>query len=32
MEGGEPGKRVEEVRQLAEEESGEGRSVWLSMN
>jgi excisionase family DNA binding protein len=32
MEGGEPGNRVEEVRRLAEEESGEGRSVWISMN
>src|SRR5215204_7420708 len=32
MEAGEPGHRVEEVRQLAEEESGEGRSVWISMN
>src|ERR671917_1777102 len=31
-EGGEPGDRVEEVRRLAEEESGEGRSVWISMN
>ena len=31
-EGGEPGNRVEEVRRLAEEESGEGRSVWISMN
>ena len=31
MEGGEPGNRVEEVRRLAEE-SGEGRSVWISMN
>ncbi len=30
--GGEPGNRVEEVRRLAEEESGEGRSVWISMN
>ena len=29
---GEPGSRVEEVRRLAEEESGEGRSVWISMN
>jgi excisionase family DNA binding protein len=29
---GEPGNRVEEVRRLAEEESGEGRSVWISMN
>ena len=28
----EPGTRVEEVRRLAEEESGEGRSVWISMN
>jgi hypothetical protein len=28
----EPGNRVEEVRRLAEEESGEGRSVWISMN
>jgi hypothetical protein len=32
MEGGESGNRVEEVRRLAEEESGEGRSVWISMN
>jgi excisionase family DNA binding protein len=32
MEGGEPGNRVEEVRRLAEEESSEGRSVWISMN
>jgi excisionase family DNA binding protein len=32
MEEGEPGNRVEEVRRLAEEESGEGRSVWISMN
>src|ERR671913_777413 len=32
MEGGEPGNRVEEVRQLAEEESGEGGSGWVSMN
>ena len=32
MEGGEPGTRVEEVRRLAQEESGEGRSVWISMN
>src|SRR5215217_9753321 len=32
MEDGEPGNRVEEVRRLAEEESGEGRSVWISMN
>jgi hypothetical protein len=32
MEGGEPGNRVEEVRRLAEEESGEGRSVWIGMN
>jgi excisionase family DNA binding protein len=31
-EGGEPGNRVEEVRRLAEEESSEGRSVWISMN
>jgi excisionase family DNA binding protein len=31
MESGEPGNRVEEVRRLAEE-SGEGRSVWISMN
>ena len=31
-EGGEPGKRVEELRRLAEEESGEGRSVWIGMN
>src|SRR5215203_5389019 len=31
-EGGQPGDRVEEVRRLAEEESGEGRSVWISMN
>src|SRR5215217_5951338 len=31
-EGGEPGNRVEEVRRLAQEESGEGRSVWISMN
>jgi hypothetical protein len=30
--GGEPGNRVEEVQRLAEEESGEGRSVWISMN
>ena len=30
--GGKPGNRVEEVRQLAEEESGKGRSVWISMN
>ena len=30
--GGEPGNRVEEVRRLAEEESSEGRSVWISMN
>ncbi|MDQ5827399.1 MAG: hypothetical protein M3441_24845, partial [Chloroflexota bacterium] len=30
--GGEPGNRVEEVRRLAEEESGEGRSVWISMD
>jgi len=29
---GEPGNRVEEVRRLAEEESGKGRSVWISMN
>src|ERR671911_876919 len=29
---GEPGNRVEEVRRLAQEESGEGRSVWISMN
>ena len=29
---GEPGNRVEEVRRLAEEESSEGRSVWISMN
>jgi excisionase family DNA binding protein len=29
---GEPGNRVEEVRRLAEEDSGEGRSVWISMN
>src|SRR5215218_6343833 len=29
---GEPGNRLEEVRRLAEEESGEGRSVWISMN
>jgi excisionase family DNA binding protein len=29
---GEPGNRVEEVRRLAEEESGEGRSVWISIN
>src|SRR5918995_4693666 len=29
---GEPGDRVEEVRRLAQEESGEGRSVWISMN
>ena len=29
---GEPGNRCEEVRRLAEEESGEGRSVWISMN
>jgi excisionase family DNA binding protein len=32
MEGGEPGNRVEKVRRLAEEESGEGRSVWIGMN
>jgi excisionase family DNA binding protein len=32
MQGGEPGNRVEEVRRLAEEESGKGRSVWISMN
>src|SRR5215218_8800842 len=32
MEGGEPGNRVEEVRRLAEEESSEGRSVWIGMN
>src|ERR687891_515006 len=32
MEEGEPGNRVEEVRRLAQEESGEGRSVWISMN
>jgi excisionase family DNA binding protein len=32
IEDGEPGNRVEEVRRLAEEESGEGRSVWISMN
>src|ERR687889_443153 len=32
MEGGESGTRVEEVRRLAEEESGEGRPVWISMN
>ena len=32
MEAGEPGNRVEEVRRLAEEESGKGRSVWISMN
>ena len=32
MQAGEPGDRVEEVRQLAEEQSGEGRSVWISMN
>jgi hypothetical protein len=32
MESGEPGNRVEEVRRLAEEESGEGRSVWIGMN
>lgn len=31
-EDGEPGNRVEEVRRLAEEERGEGRSVWISMN
>ena len=31
-EGGEPGNRVEKVRQLAKQESGEGRSVWISMN
>src|SRR5215210_8669794 len=31
MESGEPGNRVEEVRRLAEE-SGEGRSVWISIN
>ncbi|MBA3492314.1 MAG: hypothetical protein H0T55_09620, partial [Rubrobacteraceae bacterium] len=30
--GTEPGNRVEEVRRLAEEESSEGRSVWISMN
>jgi excisionase family DNA binding protein len=29
---GEPGNRLEEVRRLAEEERGEGRSVWISMN
>jgi len=29
---GETGNRVEEVRRLAEEESGKGRSVWISMN
>ena len=28
----EPGNRVDEVRRLAEEEGGEGRSVWISMN
>src|SRR5215210_4036557 len=32
MEGGEPGNRVEEVWRLAEEESGEARSVWISIN
>ena len=32
MDGGEPGSRVEEVQRLAEEESSEGRSVWISMN
>jgi excisionase family DNA binding protein len=32
MEAGEPGNRVEEVQRLAEEESGKGRSVWISMN
>jgi hypothetical protein len=32
MEGSEPGNRVEEVQRLAEEESGEGHSVWISMN
>jgi excisionase family DNA binding protein len=32
MQAGEPADRVEEVRRLAEEESGEGRSVWISMN
>jgi hypothetical protein len=32
MEDGEPGNRVDEVRRLAEEEGGEGRSVWISMN
>ena len=32
MEAGEPGHRVEEVWRLAEEESGKGRSVWISMN
>src|SRR5215210_5820013 len=32
MQGGELGNRVEEVRQLAGEESGKGRSVWISMN
>jgi hypothetical protein len=32
MQAGEPGNRVEEVRRLAEEESGKGRSVWISMN
>src|SRR5919112_6297063 len=32
MQAGKPGIRVEEVRRLAEEESGKGRSVWISMN
>src|ERR687894_3258917 len=32
MQAGKPGNRVEEVRRLAEEESGKGRSVWISMN
>ena len=32
MEGGESGTRVEEVRRLAQEESSEGRSLWISMN
>ena len=32
MEEDEPGNRLAEVRRLAEEESGEGRSVWISMN
>jgi hypothetical protein len=32
MEAGAPGNRVEVVRRLAEEESGKGRSMWISMN